>query len=263
GALLTNYPAIAENEPRLLMIEAKERLLSGWNPEMSDIAERRLREEKIDLRLATAVSHVSDEGITFGSGETINCATVVWSAGVRAEPLVNSLPGEKGRDGRIRVNTTMELPEYPGVFVVGDAAAVTPPGEPRPLPPTAPVAMSGGAQAGENAVRRLLQKPLRQLQYTPKGDLVSLGRGAAAADIFGRVFDGAVGWVLRRGVYLVNLIGFRNRLFVVMDWAFVTFHQRVIASFGAYRKPKILTREFPAEQPAVGQPAQTKKRKAA
>jgi len=258
GALLKNYPAIGENEPRLLMIEAKDRLLAGWNSEMSEIAERRLREEKIDVRLNTAVSHVSEDGLTFGNGETIKCATVVWSAGVRAEPLVNSLPGDKGRDGRIRVNDTLELPDYPGVFIVGDAAAFTMPGESRPLPPTAPVAMSEGAQAGENAVRRLVQRPLRSLHYRSRGDLVSLGRGTAAADIFGRVFDGAIGWVLRRAVYLVNLIGFRNRVLVVMDWAFVTFHQRVIGSFGAYRKPKILTREF-----APQQPAQEKKRKAA
>lgn len=254
GTLLKNYPMIDPSEPRLLLIEAQGRLLSGWNPEMSDVAARHLRDDGIELRLNTAVAHVGPDGLSFGSGEAIACATVVWSAGVRAESLVGTVPGETGRDGRVRVKETLDLPDYPGVFVIGDAAAVRLPNETRPLPPTAAIALAEGAQAGENAVRHLLNRPLRPFRYTSKGDLVSLGRGAAAADVFGRVFDGPVGWVLRRAVYLVNLVGFRNRLFVTLDWAFVTFHQRVIASFGAYHKPKILTREFAPQAPSEQEP---------
>lgn len=250
GALLQNYPRISPNEISLQLIEAQDRLLAGWNVEMSQIAANRLREHRIALHLDATVSHVGENGVTLGSGETIPAATVVWTAGVRAEPLINQLPGEKRRDGRIQVTTTMEVPGCEGTFVIGDAAAVTLPGASRPLPPTAPVAIAGGACAAMNAVHRLRGEQLQTLEYRSKGDLVSLGRGTAAADVFGMVFDGFPGWLVRRAVYLGNLVGFRNRLLVMIDWAFVTFHQRVISSFGAYAKPKVLTEVVvPAESP--------------
>jgi len=156
---------------------------------------------------------------------------VIWTAGIKAAPLVEALGVERERDGRVRVNDTFELPNQPGVFVIGDAAAVRPPGSERPLPPTASVAVDEGPFAAENAFRRLHDQQPRTFAYHSRGDLVSLGRGAAAANVLGLVFDGIPAWLVRRTVYLVYLAGLRNRTFVVLDWLFVSFHQRVIASF--------------------------------
>jgi NADH dehydrogenase len=241
-ALLPNYPSIVAEDVRLILIEAHETLLSGWDPRIGAIAADRLRRQRVELILNTSVAHVSDRGVETGSGTFLASATVVWTAGVRAEPVVETLPGDRGRDGRVRVDHCLELPSAPGVFIIGDAAAVTPSGSQRPLPPTAPVAIEGGRRAAENALRRLRGEAPLPLHYRSKGDLVSLGRGAAAASLFGIVFDGLFAWFVRRAVYLVNLVGFRNRVSIMLDWAFVTLHERIIASFNGVPKPHVRPR---------------------
>ena len=229
--LLPNYPRINPDDVRLDLIEAKGTLLPGWNARMGEVAEQHLIGHHVQVRLNTTVSRVGQSEVELGEGELIPTTTVIWTAGVRAEPVIGTLPGEKERDGRVRVDQNLEVPGHPGVFAVGDAAAIVLPGSERPMPPTAWAAIDQGRAAAENAVRRLRDESPRVFWTTSPGDLVSLGRGAAAADIFGMVFDGLPGWLLRRAVYLTNLVGFRNRLLVALEWAFVTFHQRTIASF--------------------------------
>lgn len=230
-ALLPIYPSISETEVRLVLVETHASLLAGWNPRMGQLALDNLQRGRVEVMLNTAVARVFDDHIETSAGGCIPTATVVWTAGVRAAPLVGRLPGDKGRDGRVRVDDNLELPSHPGVFVVGDAAAFVNPGESRPLPPTARAALDAGAVAAENAVRRALGQPLKSFVYRSPGDLVSLGRGAAAANLAGLVFDGLPAWIIRRTVYLVNLIGVRNRLSVLLDWALVSFHQRVLSSY--------------------------------
>ena len=231
GSLLPNYPTIGPDEVRLILIEARGTLLPGWNAKMGEAAAEHLQRNHVQVRLETTVAHVTDRDVEIGDGQRLPSATVIWTAGVRAASLVGTLPGEKERDGRIRVDRNLELPEHPGIFIVGDAAAVYLPDAQRPMPPTAWAALGQGEAAAENAVRRLSGAVPQAFAMRPPGDLVSLGRGAAAADIMGIVFDGLPGWLLRRGVYLLNLVGFRNRLLVAMEWVFVTFRQRTIASF--------------------------------
>jgi NADH dehydrogenase len=248
GALIPNYPGICRDEPRLILVEAKPTVVAGWDPRMSEMATRRLRDHRIDLRLNTTVAHVSPTDVVLSDGSHIAAATVIWTAGVRPSPILESLPGLRERDGRVRVEQTLQLPAQPGVFVVGDAASFTNPGDQRPLPPTAPVAISEGCTAAENAVRYVRGQRLQSFVFHSKGDLVSLGRGAAAADLFGVVFDGVPAWIARRGVYLTNLAGFRNRLLVVLDWTLVSFQQRVIASFNGEEEMRPV-RPAAAERP--------------
>jgi NADH dehydrogenase len=232
NTLLPNYPTIGPEEVRLVLIEAKGGLLAGWDPRMGEIALRRLTGQHVEVWLNTSVAQVGADAVETVAGSNLPTATVVWTAGVRAEPLAETLPGTRERDGRVRVTEHLELPDQPGVFVVGDAAAIADPNTGRFVPPTAAAAIDEGAAAAENAVRRLRGEALQPFVYHSRGDLVSLGRAAAAANLFGLVFDGVPAWLIRRGVYLANLVGFRNRLYVMLDWAFVSFHQRVIAAFG-------------------------------
>ena len=238
--LIPNYPTIDAEDVRLVLVEARGALLAGWNPKMGELAAHRLHQNKVELMVNTAVSHVTDAGIETIEGVKIPSATVIWTAGIKAAPLVETLGVERERDGRVRVNDTFELPNQPGVFVIGDAAAVRPPGCERPLPPTASVAVDEGPFAAENALRRLHDQDPRTFEYHSRGDLVSLGRGAAAANVLGLVFDGIPAWLVRRTVYLVYLAGLRNRAFVVLDWLFVSFHQRVIASFDGVTRGRLV-----------------------
>jgi len=233
--LLPNYPTITPDDVRPVLVEARGTLLPGWNARMGETAGAHLTHHRVQVLLNTTVSHVSEDAVELGNGEHLPTATVIWTAGVRAEDLVATLPGEKERDGRVHVDQNLELPGHPGVFVVGDAAAVVLPGAERPMPPTAWAAIGQGRAAADNAVRRLREQAPRAFWMKNPGDLVSLGRGAAAADIRGIFFDGLAGWLVRRGVYLTNLVGFRNRLLVALDWLFVTFHHRTIVSFAQPR----------------------------
>lgn len=256
GNLVPYYPTLTAAEVQLILIEARETLLPGWNPRVADMAARRLTHQHVQLRLGTTVAHVDEGGVELRTGERISSATVIWTAGVRAEPLVGTLPGEKERDGRVRVTPTLELPGYPGIFVAGDAAAVTLPGTPRPLPPTAWAAIGEGRTAAENLVRRLRGEEPAVVSIRAPGDLVSLGRGAAAADLHGVVFDSLPAWLIRRGVYLLNLVGFRNRLLVALEWAFVTFHERTIASFVSATEQLRVALAAPARlRPRIGRRA--------
>ncbi len=236
--LLPDYPGINAEDVRLMLVEARGTLLPGWNPRMGEVALEHLLTHHVQVLLSTTVAHVTDHDVELSSGERIPTCTVIWTAGVRAEPLTYQLPGDKERDGRIRVDANLELPGYPGIFVVGDAAAVILPGSERPMPPTAWAAIGQGGAAAENAIRRLEGQVPRPFFMRRPGDLVSLGRAAAAADLFGVVFDDLPGWLIRRLVYLTNLVGFRNRLLVALQWLLVSFHQRMIASFETICPPR-------------------------
>jgi NADH dehydrogenase len=248
SALLPNYPSIVPSEVRLVLIEAHDALLPGWDARMGQLALANLRSHRVEVMLNTTVARVQDDFVETGSGLRIDTTTVAWTGGVRAEPIVNQLPGDRGRDGRIRVDECLELPDHPEIFVVGDAAAFYNPGSARPVPPTARAAIDAGTAAAENAVRRGLGQPLHAFAYHSPGDLVSLGRGAAAADLLGIVFDGLTAWIIRRGVYLTNLLGVRNRASVLLNWSFASIHERFIASF--------------EHIPGVLRPAPTRRRRA-
>ncbi len=244
--LLPNYPGISPDNVRLMLVEARGTLLPGWNPRMGEVAIEHLCSHHVQVLLDTTVAHVTDHDVELGSGERIPTSTVIWTAGVRADPLVSALPGEKARDGRVHVDAHLELPGHPGIFVVGDAAAVVLPGSERPMPPTAWAAIGQGRAAAENAIRRLEGQAPRAFSMRWPGDPVSLGRGAAAADLFGIVFDALPGWLIRRFVYLTNLVGFRNRLLVALQWLLVSFHQRMIASFEAISPVRLVAAAPPA-----------------
>jgi NADH dehydrogenase len=231
SSLLPNYPSIAPNDVRVVLIESHDTLLAGWNPRIAQLALANLQAHHVEVMLNTTVGHVTDDYVEIGTGARIETSTIAWTAGVRAEPIVEQLPGDRGRDGRVRVDEHLELPDHPGVFVVGDAAAMVNPGASRPIPPTARAAIDAGRAAAENAIRRARGEPLLAFVYHSPGDLVSLCRFAAAADVSGVVFDGFPAWVVRRTVYLLNLLGVHNRAAVVLNWAFDSLHERLIVSF--------------------------------
>ncbi len=150
-------------------------------------------------------------------GERIPACTVLWSAGVRASPILASLGVPLDSGGRVVVQPDLGVPGHPEIFVVGDAAAVKE-GD-RLVPGVAPAAIQMGRSAGRNAARRLAGKPTEPFHYWDKGSLATIGRRAAVAD-FGRLrFSGPVAWFLWLTIHLFFLIGFRNRFVVLFSWA--------------------------------------------
>ena len=224
--LLKDYPRIVPAEIRVLLVEAIDKVMAGFDPFLSETAVKTMRSKGVEILLSTPVTSVEPEGILTRDGELIPSATVVWAAGVRANGLVDSLPGERGRDGRLAVNEHLQIEGRPEVYVVGDCAAYKPEGGPLPLPANAPVAIAQGKTAAANVLHSLRGEPLESLRYKREGQLVSLGRSNAVADLRGIKLTGLLGWLAWRLVYVSKLMGAKNRLGVLLDWAFNVFNKR-------------------------------------
>lgn len=223
-ALLRDFRTIDPNSARVVLLEAAPRVLPGYPESLSAYARRALERKGVDVRLNTPVEEVRPDGVVAG-GETIPCGTVIWCAGVAAEPIGPWLKAETDEGGRVKVSADLSLPGFPDVFVIGDAAHVTSE-RGAPLPGLATVAKQEGAFVAELIARRVRgeREPVR-FRYRDYGQLATIGRSAAVAD-FGRVrLRGWLAWVVWSFAHIYYLIGFRNRLVVFINWAwaYVTF----------------------------------------
>jgi NADH dehydrogenase len=190
-------------------------------------AESILRRKRVDVWLGEAVAEYDGQVLRMASGRTVKARTVIWAAGVRAAGIVDTLGVTHGPMGRIRVRPTLQLPEHPEVFVVGDAAYLEHEG--APLPMMAPVASQMADLAADNVLRLVRGEEARPFVYRDPGSLATIGRNAAVAEVAGVRFRGFVAWLVWLLVHLVNLIGFRNRLLVLVTWAweYLTFDRAV------------------------------------
>lgn len=228
GPLERDYPAIDTSEVRIVLLEARERLLTGMPEALGAYAERRLRSRGVEVRTGALVGRVCPRAVELEEGETIPGDTVVWTAGVRGDPEVEAwgLPAAGG--GRVRVEATLRLRDWPEVSVVGDLAYLEDEGG-SPLPQVAPVAMQQGERAAENVLRTLRGEEPRPFQFHDPGMLAVIGRNAAVAHVGGRAFTGFPAWLLWLVVHIVKLIGFRNRALVLVNWAWnYIFYERSV-----------------------------------
>jgi NADH dehydrogenase len=211
-------------EARVILLEGLDRVLPTYPPDLSARAQLQLEQLGVEVRTSSLVTGVDAEGVTLGP-ERLRARTVLWAAGVAASPLGRSLGAPVDRAGRVRVENDLSVPGRPEVFVAGDLAAFEQDG--RPVPGVAPAAMQMGAHAARNILRRVAGQPSRPFRYRDKGSLATIGRRAAVA-VIGRVkLWGFPAWLAWLGIHIFFLIGFRNRLVVMFEWALAYFtHQR-------------------------------------
>lgn len=220
-----SYPPLAPLA-RVMILEASDSLLKGMDPGMGRVARDRLTREGVEVKLSTRVARGIPGGIVTADGQTIRAGTVIWVAGVTPVPLARALPLQKARDGRIIVEPTLQAPGKPEVYIIGDCAHVQRPGGGTAYPPTGQIAVRQGVHCARNIVSSLLGRPQAAFDYRYRGELISLGRNVAVAKVGKVAFDGFPAWVLWQTYYLRKLMGFRNRLGVLVDWAFDYFHRR-------------------------------------
>ncbi|MCB9565872.1 MAG: NAD(P)/FAD-dependent oxidoreductase [Myxococcales bacterium] len=201
-------------DARVVLIEGGPRLLAGMDARLAEEARRQLVARGVDVRLSARVETIDAEGVVFG-GERIAARTVLWAAGVRASPLAEMLGAPLER-GRVRVEPDLSIPGHPEVFVVGDMAALQQDG--AWLPGVAQVALQGGHQAARNLLRRQAGAPTEPFHYRDKGSMATIGRSAAVAEVGRLRTTGIFAWVLWWLVHIVALIGFRNRVVVMLEW---------------------------------------------
>lgn len=215
--LRREFRHIDPSSARVILLEGGPRLLPAYVPKLSEKAERALRERGVEVRTGSIVTSIDHDAVYIGD-ERIPTRNVVWAAGVAASPLVAMLGVEVDRMGRAHVGPDLSIAGHPEIFVVGDAAhALGPDG--RPYPGLAPVAIQQGVWVARNIRRELAGEERKPFRYLDKGTMSTIGRGDAIAEIGALKFSGLFAWLAWLFVHLLFLIGFRNRVAVLMGWA--------------------------------------------
>ncbi len=219
--MVRDFRTIDPRQARIILLEAGPRILTAYPEDLSAKAEQALKKLGVEVWTKSPVGAI-EPGRVVVAGKTIAAATVLWAAGVAASPLAQSLAVELDRAGRVLVEPDLSIPGHPEVFVIGDLAAFLHQTG-IPLPGVAPVAIQQGRQAARNIIRASGGEPTQPFFYKGRGNLATIGRAAAVAD-FGKVkFSGLLAWLLWLFVHIFSLIGFRNRLAVLFNWAWAYF----------------------------------------
>jgi NADH dehydrogenase len=236
--LASKYPSLT-HEVRVVLVEAQGALLSGMKGKMSELAIYRLRSRGIEVLLKTRVTRVSSGGVWTDDGQIIPSHTVIWVAGVKPVAVVESLPFNKAKGGRIIVNQYLEVPESPGVYVLGDCAYLLQEHGSVPYPPTHQVDARQGPACARNIIRAIQGKEQLAFHYKFKGQVVYVGRNLVVAQLGDWVFDGFAAALVRRVYYLwvfISYLGlpaeFRRKLGAVRDWVPAYFYRRNTAHLG-------------------------------
>jgi len=215
--LRDEFVSIDPRRTRIVLLEGGPRILPAYAPDLSQSAVRQLEKLGVEVRTSALVTRIAPGTVWIGE-ERLPAAVVLWAAGVAASPLGKKLGVPVDRAGRVLVNNDLSLPEHPEVFVIGDLASLK---DERGnlLPGVAPVAMQQGRYVGKTIAGDLHQSPRKNFHYFDKGSLATIGRAAAVAQIRNIHISGYFAWLAWLFIHIMFLIGFRNRLIVMIQWA--------------------------------------------
>ena len=221
--LKSDFRRIDPAQARIILIEAGPRILAHLPPELSARAQRQLESMGVEVRTGAKVKEITKGRVELEHGQVLEAENIIWAAGVSASPLTQKLGVELDRAGRVKVNPDLSLPGHPEVFAIGDMALVLDE-EGKPVPGVSPAAM----QMARHVARIILDEldlgpgraPRPPFKYWDKGTMATIGRSAAVAKIGRLEFNGFAAWVAWLFVHLIFLIGFRNKLAVLLQWAY-------------------------------------------
>jgi NADH dehydrogenase len=215
--LREEFRSIDPKRTRIILLEGGPRILPAYAPDLSASAVRQLEKLGVEVRSSALVTGINPGEVRVGE-ERIPAAVVLWAAGVAASPLGKKLGAPTDRSGRVLVNSDLSLPRHPEVFVIGDLASLKDEQD-NPLPGVAPVALQEGRAAARTIAGDLQNKPRKDFHYLDKGSLATIGRAAAVAQFRKLHISGYFAWLAWLFVHVFFLIGFRNRLIVLFQWA--------------------------------------------
>jgi NADH dehydrogenase len=230
GALVELFDTLnddfAEFEPReqaqCILLEMEDHLLPPYERPLQAYTQRVLESRGVDVRTGTAVERVEADRVHLRDGPPLPAQTLVWAAGVKASPVADMVGTEQARDGRLIVAPDLSVPEHPNVYAVGDMAAIE--GEEGYEPQLAQVAIQSGQHVAEQIQRRLRNGSTEEFEYWDLGQMATIGRNAAVAEFAGGLsFKGILAWFLWVVIHIAKLVGFRNRLSALVNWAYNYF----------------------------------------
>jgi len=249
--LKRDFRRIDPTQAKIILIEAAPRVLSNYPPGLSASAQRQLETLGVQVRAATQVKNIREGAVELANGEILCAGNIIWAAGVSATPLTQRFGTELDKAGRVKVHPDLSVPGHPEIFVIGDAAFVAGK-DGKPVPGVSPAAMQMGRhvarviEAELSAGAKLATRP--PFKYWDKGTMATIGRSAAVAHIGRLKISGYPAWLAWLFVHLIFLIGFRNRLAVLLQWTY---------SYFAYKRgARIITQS--AADTAVASPPRDK-----
>lgn len=236
-AMGKDFPALPPEALSIILIEAGPRILSGFNPELSAKAAQALVRMGVTIKLNSPVSAIENDTVRVGE-ESIPSRNIIWAAGNRASPLLNSLSAPQDADGRIKVRADLTIPDDPWIFVIGDAAHCLG-SDRKPLPGVAPVAMQQGQYVADLITRSVVPERRSPFAYKDRGILATIGRAQAVAQFGSLHISGFLAWLIWCFVHIFFLIGLRNRARVMLEWIwyYVTFKPGAALLFPREKPP--------------------------
>ena len=236
--LARDFRHINPSEARVILLEGDPRLLAAFPPDLSESARKQLTDLGVEVRTGTRATNLTEAGVQIGD-EFIPCRVKIWAAGNNASFVGKTLGAPADRVGRVIVSDDLTIPRHPEVQVIGDLASFShQTGE--PLPGISPVAMQQGRHAARNVLAMIKGRKPQRFHYWDKGTMATIGRNKAVADLKFMHLSGLPAWLAWLFVHIIFLVGFRNRLLVLIQWAwaYLTFDK------GA----RLITRNFQSEQ---------------
>jgi NADH dehydrogenase len=247
------YPNLTEHDLRVVVVHPGPYLLPELGEPLGRYTQARLAERGVEVLLSTRVTALDGDEVVLSDGQRIDARTVVWTAGNSTNPVVRDLPCAMER-GRIVVDECLRVPALPGVWALGDCAAIRDPVTGGAFPPTAQHALREGRCLARNLVAELRGGATRPFAFSTIGLLAAIGRRTGVANILGVNFSGFVAWWLWRTIYLAKLPRFEKKLRVALDWTLDVLFSKDLVQFGTRRAPTISQPDVHAPALAAGMP---------
>lgn len=226
--LKEDYPNLPVDRARILLYEHSPHLLSPFKPSLQQYAQKALTDRGVEIHTGTGVTRVDANEIGVSTGETVKTRTLVWAAGLSANPLTGSLGVETVHGGRIPVGPDLQVKDHPGVFAIGDIAVMNDAKTGQALPGLGAVALQAGRHVGESICKMVAGKQPEPFHYHNKGTMAQVGRGAAVVELpTGGTLTGHLAWLAWLGVHLTLLSGSEQKTSVFVDWGWnILTHKR-------------------------------------
>jgi len=217
-----NFRHFDTAKQKIILIEAQERLLTSFDPSHSEYTKHRLSKLGVDILINTMVKDISHEKVTLSNAQTIEASTIIWTAGVEATDINHTLGVETTNAGLVKVNQNLSIPDYPSVFVIGDAASCKQKNG-HPVPGVAPAASQAGKHVAHIIRKYILKNNFNQtdypdFNYKDKGSMAIIGKSAAVVKIKSWKIKGWFAWLIWLGVHVLFLVSFRNKIAVMFNW---------------------------------------------